>query len=469
MKPGFACIALLTVAVPAGAQPASLTPVKLTIHPAAAPRPALKYLLLPELGDLSHGNAAYLYQRAHSPELVTRVLRSPDFMKMFDWLDTPLKDFPILKAKGLLPTNALREVDLAARREYCDWELVDRLKKEGYHLLLPDIQGFRNFASFLALRARIEIYEKQFDKAVYTLQTGFALGTHVAEGPILITSLVGMAIVHVMTRQMEEMIQVPGSPNLYWALTALPRPLIPLRKALEGEKLWLDAQFPELRTIETKVLSPQQQETLVERLDRFNAEMYAGSGESKWERRLGTLAIAMKIYPAAKRALIAEGRKRADVEALPVLQVVLIHSLRQYREISDDVHKWLSFPYLELRQHVAEAHQRLKQARSSLNCLPFLIDTLPAIHKVFDAQARLDRKIAALRVIEALRLHAAANDGKLPASLGDVKEVPIPLDPVTNKEFVYKADGDEATLYGPPASGEAHVGNTIYYRLTLKR
>ena len=46
-----------------------------------------------------------------------------------------------------------------------------------------------------------------------------------------------------MLGRVEELIQAPGSPNLYWALTDLPRPLLDLRKALQGEKLITDAEF----------------------------------------------------------------------------------------------------------------------------------------------------------------------------------------------------------------------------------
>jgi hypothetical protein len=233
----------------------------------------------------------------------------------------------------------------------------------------------------------------------------------------------------------------------------------------------LDAEFPEFRTIETSPLTPQQQQALLERIDRFHAEMVEGGTGPKWERRLGTLGIAMKLYPAAKRALIAEGRKREDVESLPVLQVVLIHSLRQYRDLADDQAKWYSFPYWEVQKPLKEVEERLKNARRSLSSLPFLIETLPAVNKVFWAQARLERKIAALRCVEAIRLYAAAHDSKLPASLGDIKEVPIPVDPVTGKDFIYKAEGDKGTLYAPPPAGETPYAdvNTVYYQLTVQR
>ena len=50
---------------------------------------------------------------------------------------------------------------------------------------------------------------------------------------------------------------------------------------------------------------------------------------------------------------------------------------------------------------------------------------LPAVTKVMIAQNRLERRIALLRAIEALRMHAAANGGQLPESLDQVTIAPV--------------------------------------------
>ena len=49
-----------------------------------------------------------------------------------------------------------------------------------------------------------------------------------------------------MLEQFEELITVHGAPNLYWALTALPRPLIGVRSELEIERNLLENLIPEL-------------------------------------------------------------------------------------------------------------------------------------------------------------------------------------------------------------------------------
>jgi hypothetical protein len=71
---------------------------------------------------------------------------------------------------------------------------------------------------------------------------------------------------------------------------------------------------------------------------------------------------------------------------------------------------------------------------------------LPAVANCQVVVERMERRIAALRTIEAVRLHAATHDGKLPNALSDVTEVPIPLNPFTGEPFAYRLEGDTAIL-----------------------
>ena len=101
--------------------------------------------------------------------------------------------------------------------------------------------------------------------------------------------------------------------------------------------------------------------------------------------------------------------------------------------------------------------------------MPF-IDWLPAIQKVVAASVRLERRVAALRCVEAVRLYAAGHEGKLPATLDAIPEVSIPIDPMTGKAFTYRVSGDRATLSAPAPQGErATPYNTLHYELTFRR
>src|SRR5207244_143039 len=59
--------------------------------------------------------------------------------------------------------------------------------------------------------------------------------------------LVGLWIAHRTLDTVEEMIQQPGCPNLYWALTDLPAPLVDVRKSVQGQRALLAAVLRRLR------------------------------------------------------------------------------------------------------------------------------------------------------------------------------------------------------------------------------
>jgi len=80
---------------------------------------------------------------------------------------------------------------------------------------------------------------------------------------------------------------------------------------------------------------------------------------------------------------------------------------------------------------------------------------------------RLDRHIAALKCIEALRLYAGAHDGKFPDKLSDVTEIKIPDDPVTKKPFSYKKTGSEAVLEAQ-ATENSEGRDAVRYEITFK-
>ena len=66
-------------------------------------------------------------------------------------------------------------------------------------------------------------------------------------------------------------------------------------------------------------------------------------------------------------------------------------------------------------------------------------------------------------------MHAAEHNGKLPAQLAEVK-LPLPVDPITGKPFVYKLDGATATLQGTPPKGLEKVSTyNVRYEVTIKK
>jgi hypothetical protein len=74
------------------------------------------------------------------------------------------------------------------------------------------------------------------------------------------------------------------------------------------------------------------------------------------------------------------------------------------------------------------------------------LQTLSDFHGIYVKFARIDRQLAALTTVEAIRSYAAANNGQLPAQLSDITETPVPLNPATGEPFEYRVDDGTATL-----------------------
>src|SRR5438552_1237053 len=67
-----------------------------------------------------------------------------------------------------------------------------------------------------------------------------------AVGPFYLCPLLGGAVATFMTKELELFLTQEQAPNLYWALTDLPRPFLDLRKPLEGHRYATYACFPGL-------------------------------------------------------------------------------------------------------------------------------------------------------------------------------------------------------------------------------
>jgi len=418
--------------------------VKLVLHPAAEPRPALKYLLLPPVIDRRPGNAAVLYGKVTAEQ--QQFFGDKELWeKIVKWIDTPLKSFPKEEARGPLSGGPFKFLDRAARCEYVDWQLPLR-EEPFYQILLPELQQTRQFGRMLAAKARLHVAEGEFDKAVHTLQTGYALGRHVGQGQTLINGLIGMAISRMMCKQVETLIQHPGAPNLYWALTNLPDPLVDMRPGIETEWAMIYLSYPELRNLKDQDYTPEQWRT---RLNKITTDIMSLTGDAPGIRsELLTAALALKGYPMAKQALIDQGFKPDEVEAMPVPKVVLLHTMRTYEELRDDLFKWFAVPYYQAQEGMDKAEGNLRDGRRR-EVIPFASILLPAIKAAHFAGARDERSIAVLRVVEAIRLYGATHDGNLPDTLSDIAEVPIPIDPTTGEPFVYQRTGKTAVLESP--------------------
>ena len=463
-RPVLIALVALGLPVSALAQPAAKPaeppkPKVLIVNAAAAPVPALKYRLLPSSADLNPGDAAPIYLRI-GLELAAEGWRQLN-EKPYPWLKLPLKDFPAAEARQFVDTwgNKLKQIEFGSHRKTCDWNYtLPEQRLDAIAILLPDAQSMRVWSRVLAVKARVEIAEGKYDEAIRTIETGLAFARHVGGGLWLINGLVGIAHATLMLDRCEELIAQPGAPNLYWALTALPRPLIGLHDQLEVEQKLCENLIPELTEAElARPRSPAEWASLLARMHE---------GIVKWSRNLSQdteagppiKTLAGWNLDRLETESIAEAwdyvkasRKLTDPQraAMSKDQIVALYLAGRYRELRDDLFKASYLPVREALPQIKAAGKRLHAAKSGP--LALFVGIQPNVEAGLAAELRLDRRVAALRVIEAIRLSAAAHGGVLPESLGQVTDVPVPDDPATGKPFEYHRDGNSATLSGPQA------------------
>jgi hypothetical protein len=446
----------------------------LSVSPQSAPVPALSYRLLPPSWELKEGNAVPIYLRLIHEQ--NDAARRAWVETLEPWINLPVDKVPLDEARKFLKSRhyALRQLELGARRRTAEWDYTME-EPNPIGLLLPDLQAMRNYGPSLILQARVALVEGDFKGAAHHLETGFGFSRHVAEGPTLIHSLVAVALASQFAGTVADFIERPGSPNLYWALTAMPRPLIDLRRGLDFEYQMLEKQFPELADLDRQRTAEQWDSDL----RRLRTELQAMAGlpmeggkqkHADWfpkDCAPGDPATKSPDLPEARRFVArTKGLSAEKVLTMASAQVLILYIAGTHHEDRDDWYRAVHLPYPQARPMFDAAAKRLRQAPISEGHLPARL-LRPGLDHVMNAQVRLERNLAALRVVEALRMHAAAHDGKLPDKLADVTEVPIPDDPGTGKAFEYSRTGDTATLVSQIAA-EPQAGSGIRYRVTIR-
>lgn len=467
----------------APAKPAEQPPVvSVRLTPADEPTPALRYPLTTPYIDQTDGNAATFYYRAlvmlrSIPEPAHKELQQ----KAPDWLEKPLKDLPRDEVRRLLQSvrNVVGEARTASLCDHCRWDLRlrDRRGAEIVALLLPEWQELRQLARLLALQSRLAIAEGRFDDAIDSLRIGYKLSRDAAQEPILICGLVGISCAQIMNVQALELVQAPGAPNLYWSLTVLPCPLVDLQPAMGYEMSFVMQIFPVLRDVETAGRTPEQWDRDVKDLVHMFCELAEplGTGRvgktSAADREKGIQTRLKTQLPEARERLVSRGRRAEEVKSMADGQVLLIDAAQNYAYLRDEFFKGSFLPYDQAFSRTQEAEKRLKTegwlGEPSKEPIPIAGSLLSAVSQAKFAEIWLARTTAELRLLEALRMHAARNDDRLPKSLDEITFVPPPNDPLTGKPFSYRLNGDEAVIdVAVPAGKPASYGRT--YRVTIQ-
>ncbi len=428
--------------------------VQITVKAQATSDPAMKYQLLPSLADQTPGNAVLMYYMAQQvmPGTGDSHLAQKRQDQVTKYLEMPLSELPKQEVSVFLNeySPVLRQIETGAMREDADWGLP---LDEGVTMMMPSLSSFRQVAKVLALQARMEIAQGSFDEAVHTIQVGMAMGRHIGDGKgtVLISSLVGMAIESIMVEQVRELI-VHGGPNMYWALAGLDMPLIDMKLAMEYERLWVLMSIPAFRAMKGQI-GPAEGADLLRGITEIYSIASANGEPRLGEEVLAQAGLAVRYYNAGKKALIERGLSRAEVDAMPVSQVVATYLWQDYAHWRDELFKWFNLPYAQARQGLHRAQRQFDEQYMTGDMFNPLVLLLPALERAYFLQAKLDRMVAALQTIEAIRAYAAEHNS-LPESLNQL-ELPAPHDPVTGEPFEYSVQDDTFSLVGLAPQGEA--------------
>jgi hypothetical protein len=425
-------LAVLTLAAEVPGVQRAPGPVRFVVSPMALPKPALKYQLLPEVSELETGNPVQWYLRSFA-EQRNFFFNKEVVAERARYRTMPLKDLPLDKLRDY-GGSALTQADWGARLDTPDWQVLDRVRKEGADLRLPELSSLKVLAAALHVRFRAEVARRDFDAAIATAKTMFAFARHLGECPVTEASRVGLSAAGMALDALEEFVQQPGSPNLYWALTELPAPLVEIRKGLQGERAMLATELRSLR--DDVVISERELDELIGRLSGRSgfARLEAGLAPRDLRSTIAALAKDAVRVDAARMRLIESGVKPWLVIKFPAVQVMLLVEKREFEIGRDDALKLLGLAPWEMAS--------LKDNDRPRNVFA---DMLPRVRELRLEQSALDRRIVILRHVEAMRFYASGHDGQLPAALESVG-VPLPRDPISGKDFVYQLDRPAARL-----------------------
>lgn len=469
------------------AAPAGPSVFQLTLHPSPATQPAPRYKLLPDLADQTPGNAVPLYllaRRSWPDQKTTSEVLYPE-NERYDYLGTPTDQFPKAYAERIFATYAdtLKYVDLGARRREAEWDLGWRELGLENQRTLSYLNDLRHAANLVSFRARVQVLGQDWPAAAYSLQTGFAMARHLGTEPTLIHALVQVGFTEIALHNgVTEWIGHGDSPNLYWALTDLPRPVTELRAIPQWEQEVLPYWKPLLAQALRGDLPPAQWPAFIRETVGTLQEYRPPYKRDPAQVEAEAARLTQSALPRAKQFLLAAGVPKEKVEAMSADEAVGTYLSREYRAASEELWKAWSLPYWQAEEQMLRAWRALAPDRPPAVENP-LIQThlatfvgsdgkvnyeIPSVLRMRYQIARSERHLDLLLTVEALRDYAARHDGRPPERLEQVRDLPVPTDPVTGEAFVYRLGGDGRTaVLEAPAPHGMSVRGTWRFELTF--
>ena len=443
----------------------------LVLHPAPEPHPALKYRLIPSEFNQLDGNAGVHYLRAmgffeqtYAQRELTRIEQEAskeaqdkgieqNAVSPFSWQRMSSAELPIEEVKKYLQLTEFQTAEIAAAHQLRSLDFSRNLRQveSPISILLPETQQMRGLARTQSLRCRVAIAELRYDDAVQILGQQFHLASHLGQEPILVSNLVAIAIAGTNWDDTLDFVEMPQAPNLFWAVSALPQPLVPMRDSFSFEREWMSLELKALKDVNEQMRPASYWPEFIDRIlpqyNRLGAAMQTSFSLDRWE----LIYVIAAGYPCAKQYLIeSEKMDAALVESYTTAQVFFLAQKKYSDSAFDNLFKWsyLDFDQRRSLDSFQRSDEQFQKNTSQVGWAAAPVGMLyPAIGQVEMASARIELQIAMLQAIEGIRMYAALNDRKLPRKLADLP-YPVRNDPFSGEPLTYEFFGDFATLTG---------------------
>jgi hypothetical protein len=489
---------------------------KITITPQKFTSPLLKYRINVFPTEKEFGNAHPLYMEALAEYKKVYNARMEDCLKSKEYHNlAPTKDtkkieqlkfsyFPIYKMGGNWDYDIYVTADVEAdlyRSLESAYEILEKASRRSYYLpesyefngiftKLSHLNDAGTLSKFLRSKANWEIRNGKLDNAIKTIKTGLALSDHIFNMRLQnfsVNFFVAINIERIMKEELLLLVSQPDAPNLYPALTQLPsRQDAPLT-AIYSEQITLFNLNRQTINMETydklDELSPDECKNVVEQVAHsfyyFNRsdieidEKDTSIAEEKQNRSRRIAAICAFSYVNAKERLLRRGVSIEKIESLTVYQVVAPYFLEEIKRVYD-----LIFVNTTLKR--GEPHydffggDKEQELLDFTNPVSILLDlcvkSLDAntlfrrLNMLSSSSLKENQDWDKIKIVEAIRYYAAIHN-KLPESLDDIKEVPVPKNsPMTGNPYRYHVEGNSAFL---DYAGRASRPNSLNSRLEI--
>ncbi len=448
----------------ANAEPEKPESTTFRLHPAVEPDPALRYRLWPAVaaqrGDeaIPFISRALLlqYQAIHQDDASAQ-----DFMEKYEtFSDASIDELPREELRAFLKRYgelALKELARAENRMGLTYDLgLSELSvSESVSTSLPEFQETRNLARLLQLRIRLAIAEGRWDDAIDDLRLGLRLSEFAGRSTnFVIGRLVGIAISGVMLITVEEAIERPDCPNLYWALATIPAErLFETGEAIEFEVDFLGRFETGIEGLPTTPVGSNSARRRLIQLAKSASGLVGGSENGFRDDQI-RLLVGMYTVTLGEpsRDLLAETTSWGEAaRELSLPEAALRAAVLKLARVRDKQLKWTLLPQPQWTEHQDKADAAIDESVSVRDPATVLVGLLaPAVRAVREAGARGEQQLHFLITLEAIRMHAASY-GELPESLSQLDPIPAWNDPLTTEPFGYQRNSpNTATLTRAP-------------------